>query len=72
LFFLWFLVKVLQWLRLAWIGVRGGWVVEEDVDGERVEYVWVRKPRWLEWWRRVWGRVRGRPVDVQEERSLLD
>jgi hypothetical protein len=61
----------LKWLRLTWTGVRGGWVVEE-VDGERVEYVWVRKARWVEWWRGVWGSMRRRPIDVQGERSLLD
>lgn len=68
---LWVLIKVLKWLRLAWIGSRGGWVIEPDANGERLEYIWVRKGRrWKTFWQRIWAKMRGTPI-AEEEQDLI-
>jgi hypothetical protein len=65
---LWGLFTVLKWLVLAWISSRGGWVVEPDVDGQRVEYIWVRKGRrWKTFWQQTWARMRGNPIAEEDE-----
>jgi hypothetical protein len=68
---LWLLGKLFRRLKLAWTGSRGGWVVEPGVDGQRVEYIWVRKGRrWRVWWQNAWAKMRGESITEEEEPLL--
>jgi hypothetical protein len=74
LILLYLFIKLVKWMRVAWKGRRGGWVVHVGDDGGRQGHVWVRKTErfYSVLWRRIKGEKSVREEDeIDAERAPL-